>query len=148
MEERTKKLTTKIWTLHEWKVYFKQKGKVHIMNFSDKRKVVIMEVKGDLFQRKKLAERWIFLSIHKTFMILWEPKNMIFQLSKNNKIVFSLAGNNMFTDYWKVLALNLSEIRSFMSQKVDGKMIFTCFFWAFHGILGLGKYGFSCSVYL
>ena len=43
--------------LHEWKVYFKQKGKVHIMNFSDKRKDVIMEVKGDLFQRKKLAER-------------------------------------------------------------------------------------------
>ena len=40
-----------------------KKGKVHITNFSDKRKVDIMEVKGDLFQRKKLAERWIFLSI-------------------------------------------------------------------------------------
>ena len=34
------------------------------------------------------------------------------------------------------------EIRSLLSQKVDGKMIFTCSFWAFHDIPGLGKYGF------
>ena len=34
----------------------------------------------------------------------------------------------------------------FFSEKVDGKMIFTWYFWAFHGIPGLGKYGFSCSV--
>ena len=33
----------------------------------------------------------------------------------------------------------------FFSQKVDGKMIFTWSFWAFHDIIGLGKYGFSCS---
>ena len=37
------------------------------------------------------------------------------------------------------------EIRSFFSQKVDGKMIFTWSFWAFLDIAGLGKYGFSCS---
>ena len=56
-------------------------------------------------------------------------------------------GKMVSTDYWKVLVLNFSEmeIRSFLSQKVDGKMIFTCFFWAIHDILGLGKYGFSCS---
>ena len=34
----------------------------------------------------------------------------------------------------------------FLSQKIDGKMIFTWSFWAFHDIPGLGKYGFSCSV--
>ena len=33
----------------------------------------------------------------------------------------------------------------FFSQKVDGKMIFTWSFWAFHDIPGVGKYGFSCS---
>ena len=34
----------------------------------------------------------------------------------------------------------------FFSQKVDGKMIFTWPFWAFHHIPGLGKYGFFRSV--
>ena len=33
----------------------------------------------------------------------------------------------------------------FLSQEVDGKMIFSWSFWAFHNIPGLGKYGFSCS---
>ena len=33
----------------------------------------------------------------------------------------------------------------FFSQKVDGKMIFTLSFGAFHDILGPGKYGFSCN---
>ena len=33
----------------------------------------------------------------------------------------------------------------FCSQKLDWKMIFTWAFCAFHDILGLGKYGFSCS---
>ena len=39
------------------------------------------------------------------------------------------------------------EIRSFLSQKVDGKMIFTWSSWAFHDIPRLRKYGFSCSVF-
>ena len=34
----------------------------------------------------------------------------------------------------------------FFSRKVDGKMIFTWSFLAFHDIPGLGKYGFLCSV--
>ena len=33
----------------------------------------------------------------------------------------------------------------FFSQKVDGKMIFTWSFWAFHNIPGLRKYCISCS---
>ena len=35
----------------------------------------------------------------------------------------------------------------FLSQKVDGKTMFTWSFLAFHDIPGLGKYGFSCSAY-
>ena len=37
------------------------------------------------------------------------------------------------------------EIRSFFSQKIDGKVIFPWSFLAFHDIPGLGKYGFSRS---
>ena len=33
----------------------------------------------------------------------------------------------------------------FLSKKIDGKMIFTWSFWAFHVIPRLWKYGFSCS---
>ena len=82
---------------------------------------------------------------------------MIFQFSKNDKMIFSVAWNTMFTDYWKVLILNFPEIEIryfylkswwkhdiywllestcfelfrggkyglFLSQKVDGKMMFT-----------------------
>ena len=35
----------------------------------------------------------------------------------------------------------------FLSQNVNGKMIYTWSFRAFHDIPGLGKYGFSCSVH-
>ena len=38
------------------------------------------------------------------------------------------------------------EIRSFFSQKVDGKMIFTWSFLFFHDIPGPEGYGFSCGV--
>ena len=38
------------------------------------------------------------------------------------------------------------EIRSFLRQKVDGKIIFTWSFLAFHDIPRPGKYDFSCSV--
>ena len=55
----------------------------------------------------------------------------------------------LFSDCWKALVLNFLEmkIRSFLCQKVDAKMIFTWSFWAFHDVLGLYKYGFSCGVY-
>ena len=54
----------------------------------------------------------------------------------------------MFTDYWKVLIWNFSEKGNtviFLIQKVDGKMIFTWHFLAFHDIPGLAKFGFWCS---
>ena len=40
------------------------------------------------------------------------------------------------------------EIRSFLSQKVDGKTIFTWYFLAFSDIPRLRKYGFLCSGYI
>ena len=162
-------------------------------------------VKGDLFQSRKLVVR-SFLSIYKACMLFLEPKQMIFQFSKNGKMIFSVSWNTMFTDYRKVLVLNFSEvgntifkpkidgkitftdywkfpvlnfsergntvffwaknlmeiyllitekflfwifrkweIRFFLSQKVDRKIIFTWSFWGFHDVPGLGKYRFLCS---
>ena len=56
-------------------------------------------------------------------------------------------GKMIFSGYWEVLVLNVSVmgIRSFFSQKVDGKMMFTWSFWAFYHIPGPGKYGFLRS---
>ena len=102
-----------------------------------------------------------------------------FNSQKDDKMILILAWNTMFTGNWKVLILNFPEweIRSFLSPKVGGKMIFTDYwevlvlncsemgntvllwakklmkgtiftwsFWAFHDILGLGRYDFLCSV--
>ena len=44
--ERKKEIITKTWTLPERKVNNKKKGNVHIMNFSDKGKVDIMDFWG------------------------------------------------------------------------------------------------------
>ena len=46
---------------------------------------------------------------------------------KNNEVIFSLAWNIIFSDNIKVLNLKLLEIKDivFLSQKVDGNMIFT-----------------------
>ena len=45
---------------------------------------------------------------------------------KNDEVVFSLAWNIMFTDNKNFLVLNFLEIKNmvFLSQKVDGNMIF------------------------
>ena len=72
---------------------------------------------------------------------------------------FSVMGNKVFfwvkklMEVWYLLATEKflrwtfwwSKIWSFFSQNVDGKLIFTWSFWAFQDILGLRKYGFSCS---
>ena len=72
---------------------------------------------------------------------------------------FSVMGNTVFFEsrsWWKddiywLLRSSCFELFGdgkyslFFSQKVDGKMIFTWSFWAFHNIPGLGKYCFSCS---
>ena len=117
--------------------------------------------------------------------INWLLESSCFELFGGGKycLFFSqkVDGKMIFTDYWKVLVLNVLEmrntvffwvkkwierwyllinekflfwtfrtweIRSFLSQKVDGKMIFTWSSWAFHDIPRLGKYGFLCNVFL
>ena len=46
---------------------------------------------------------------------------------KNNEVIFSLAWNIIFTDNLKVLVLKFVDMKNmvFLSQKVDGNMIFT-----------------------
>ena len=48
----------------------------------------------------------------------------------------------LITEKFFVWTFRCWEMQSFLSQKVDGKMIFACSFWAFYHIPGLGKYGF------
>ena len=45
---------------------------------------------------------------------------------EKNEVIFSLAWSIIFTDNEKVLILNVLEIKNmvFLSQKVDGNMIF------------------------
>ena len=110
------------------------------------KKTLILWIPGskrDLFQRWKLVER-SFLSIYETCMIFWELRQMIFQFSKNDKMIFSVAWNPMFIDNWKVLVLNFPEmeIRSFFKSKSWWK---DDIYWFLEGscfeLFGDGKYG-------
>ena len=84
--------------------------------------------------------------------IYWLKKRFCFKYFGGGKYGLFLSQKvdvkMIFTDYWKFLVLNFLEIGNTVfswAKKVDGKMIFTWSFWAFHDIPGLGKYGFSCS---
>ena len=46
---------------------------------------------------------------------------------KSNEVIFCLAWNIIFSDNFKVIVLKFLEIKNmvFLSQKVDGNMIFT-----------------------
>ena len=56
-------------------------------------------------------------------MIFKGPRMVVFEFIENDKIIFSLAWNSMLTDYWKVRVYRKCGL--FLSQKVDGKIIFT-----------------------
>ena len=102
-----------------------------------------------------------FLEIKK--VVFFEPKNWwkddITDYWKVHVLNFSVMGNKVFfwvknlmqrwyllvTEKFLFWTFRWWEIRSFFSQKVDGKMIFTWSFWAFYDIPGPGKYGFSRS---
>ena len=86
--------------------------------------------------------------------------NMIFtDYLKSLVLNFSVMENTVFfsvkklTERWYLLVTEKFlfwtfrwwEIRSFFIQNVDGRMIYTWSFWAFHDIPGPGKYGFSSS---
>ena len=112
-----------------------------------------------LCRAKKLMEVWYLLITEK--LLLWTFQRWEIRSFLSQKV----DGKIIFTDYWKVLILNLTEMGNtvffepkswwkddiywllksscfelfddekyglFFSQKVDGKMIFTWSFWAFH----------------
>ena len=51
-----------------------------------------------------------------------------------------ITGNSLIGTFqrWKIL--------SFFNQKIDEKIIFILYFWAFHDVPGLGKYGFLYKI--
>ena len=73
------------------------------MNFRIKEKLMlwISESKKDLFQRRKLVERWSFHSIYEAW-VSWEMRRTVIQLyikkQKKIEVIFSLVWNIIFTD--------------------------------------------------
>ena len=121
-----------------------------------------------LFWAKKLMEKIIFTDYWKSFVLHFPMmRNMVFFWVKKlmGKIIltdyrklfgggkYSLFSAKKWMERWylqvteKLLFWNFPwwEMRSFFSQKVDGKIIFIWSFWAFHEISRRsGKYSFSC----
>ena len=101
-----------------------------------------------LFWGKKFIKRWYLLVTEK--FLFWAFPWWKMQSSLKQKV----NGKMIFSDYWKVLifgyqkvlilSFSVMENTVFFSQRVDVKVMFTWSFWAFHDILGPGKYGFSC----
>ena len=140
----TKKLV--FWTFREWEICF--------------------------FWDKKLMERW-YLPVNEKFLFWtfreWEIRSSFEAKSWRKEDIywllerscFELFGDGKYGIFWDKKLMEKWyllitekflfwtfwwwEIRSFFSQKVDVKIIFTWSFWAFHDIPGPGKYCFSCS---
>ena len=111
-----------------WNAVFTDYKNLFALKFLEMKNVVS-------FWAKELMDRW-YLLITKKFMF-W-----IFLSQKNDEGWYLL-----ITEKFLIWTFRWWEILSFYSQKVDGKMIMTWSFWAFHYIPGIGKYGFSCSVH-
>ena len=126
-------------------VFLSQKGDGNMM-FTDYRKVLVLIFLGignTVFSwAKKLIEWWYLLVTEKA----------LFWTFRWWKIQPFFESRSWCKDdiYW-LLRISCFELFGdgkydlFFSQKVDGKMIFKWFFWAFYGIPGPGKYGFSPS---
>ena len=102
---------------------------------------LFVDRKCSLFLTKKLMENW-YLLITKKFLFSsfsWWDIRYFFE-QESWFIVYI---------YWllKRPCCELFEDRKygFFNRKVNGRMTFTWCFWAFHDILGIGKYVFSCS---
>ena len=96
--------------------------------------------RGCLFWARKLMERWYILVTEKLFWTFWRWK--MWSFFRARKLMERLYV--LITEKFLFGSFSRWEIRSFLSQNVNEKMIFTCCFWASHVILGLKKYGFSC----
>ena len=117
------------------------------MIFTDYWKVLVLIFSGmgnTVFSwAKKLTEIWYLLITGKflfwTFR-WWEIRSFFESRSWWKDDIYWLLRSSCFELFGD------GKYGLFFSQKVDGKMIFTWSFWAFHDIPGLGKYGFSRSV--
>ena len=100
--------------------------------------------KYGFFWAGKLMEIW-YLLITKKFLFWtfreWKIQSLLYYWLLTY-YCFEFFEGGKYGIFW---SKKLME-RSFFSQKVDLKIIFTWSFWAFHDILGLGKDGFLCSV--
>ena len=127
-------------------VFWSQKADGN-MAFTDHWKVLILIFSGMgntvFFSAKKLMERWYLFTDYWKFLVLnfLVMENTVFFWVKKlmERWYLLVTEKFLFWTFW------WWEIRSFFSQKVGGKVIFIWSFWAFHDILRLRKYGFSCS---
>ena len=117
-----------------WNIIFFGNLKVLVLKF--------LEMKDMVFLSQKVDGNMIFTDYWKVLVLN-----------------FSMMGNTVFFEsrsWWKRWYLLITEkflfwtfwwwkIQSFFQPKSWWMMIFTWYFWAFHDIPGLGKYGFSCS---
>ena len=116
------------------KIMFTDYWKVLVLNFS---------VMGNMvfFELRTWWERWYLLIMEKflfwTFR-WWEIRSFFESRSWRKDDIYWLPSScfELFGD---------GKYDLFFSQKVDGKMIFTWSFWAFHDIPEPVKFGFSCS---
>ena len=87
-------------------------------------------------------ERW-YLQITEKFLFWtfrrWKIRSFFQPKSWLKDDIYWLLKSSCFELFWD------GKYDLFLSQKVDGKMVFTWSFWVFHDILGPGKYGFPCS---
>ena len=94
------------------------------------------------FRAKKVMEIWYLLITEKflfwTFQ-RWEIRSFFQPKSWWKDDIYWLLKSSCFELF------DDGKYGIFFSQKVDGNMIFTWSFWAFHDIPALGKYAFSCS---
>ena len=100
--------------------------------------------KYGVFLSQKIDGKIIFTDYWKVLVLNFSERgNTIFFWAKKlmEKWYLLITEKFLFRTFWRW------EKRSFFSQKVDGKMMFTWSLWAFYGIPGPGKYGFSCIAY-
>ena len=126
-------------------VFLSQKNDGNI--FTDYWKVLVLTFSGMgntvSFWAKKLMERWYLLITEKVLFWTfrwWEIRSFFESRSWWKDDIYWLPRSSCFELFGD------GKYNIFFSQKIDGKMIFTWSFWAFHNIPGPGKYGFSCSV--
>ena len=117
------------------------------MIFTDYWKVLVLiflGIRNKVFSwAKKLMERWYLLITEKVLFWTfrwWEIRSFFESRSWWKDDIYWLLRSSCFELF------DDGKYGLFFSQNVDGKMIYTSPFWAFHDIPGPGKYGFSRSV--